>query len=111
MVVSVLNVEVGLAMVRPTTYVWIILALLVAKGLSLCYDDFCSFTVDNDYMTECIMHDPPTPVDYESRFLYEANYIVIYEGRVRWSGEKCKERKCVDVTEYRRAKAIVGETK
>ncbi len=96
-------------MVKPTTYVGIICVLLVFKGVSLCYEDFVAFGIDRGYQNECIMHDPPTPVDYESRYLDEANYIVTYEGRVRWSGEKCKERECVDVTEYRRAKAIVGE--
>ena len=98
-------------MLKSTTYVWIILALLVAKGLSLGYDDFCEFDADNSYMTECIMHDPPTPVEYESRYYDEAVYIITYEGYIRWSGEKCKERECVDATEYRRAKLIVGEKK
>jgi len=98
-------------MFQPTTYVKIICVLLVIKGMSLYYEDFIAFTADNEYMTECIMHDPLTPVDYEFYYLDEAVYVVTYEGRTRWNGEKCKERKCVDVTEYRRAKAVVGEQK
>jgi len=94
-------------MLKPTTYAGIIIALLVIKFGFLCYEDFVAFDADNSYMTECIMHDPPTPVKYESYYYDEAGYVVTYEGYIRWSGEWCMERECVDVTEYRRAKAIV----
>ncbi len=97
-------------MMQPKTYAGIICVLLILKLGAWAYEDFCEFDADNGYMTECIMHDPPTPVEYESRYLDGPNYVVTYEGYLRWSGEKCKERECVDVTEYRRAKAIVGET-
>lgn len=97
-------------MIKPSTYAWIICILLVIKFMSFCYEDFVIFTADSEYMTECIMHDPPTPIEYESYYRDSANYVVTYEGRTRWNGEKCKERKSVGVAEYRRAKAIVGET-
>jgi len=96
-------------MLELKTYATIIIVLLVLKFGFFLYEDYCEFSADNGYMTECIMHDPPTPVEYESRYLDGPNYIVTYEGRFRWNDEKCRERECVDATEYRRAKSIVGE--
>lgn len=94
-------------MMQPKTYAGIICVLLILKLGSWAREDFVAFTADNGYMTECIMHDPPTPVEYESYFRDYAIYTVTYEGHTRWNGEKCKERERVNVTEYRRAKAIV----
>ena len=99
-------------MFQPKTYIQIICVLLVVKLLSMCYHAFNDEQIDDNYQTECVMHDPSTPVEYESRY-YNGGpvYIVTYEGRTRWNGEKCTERECVNVTEYRRTKSIVGEQK
>lgn len=95
-------------MLEYKTYIGIICSLLVVKLLVMGFVEACDIAEDDNYQTECIMHDPPTPVEYESFYREGPIYIVIYEGHTRWSGEKCRERECVDVTEYRRAKSIIG---
>ena len=73
------------------------------------YYDTVDIETDNNYQRECIMYDPSIPVGYESYYRDEPVYVVIYEGYTRWNGESCEERKSVDVDEYSRAKAILGE--
>lgn len=85
----------------------VFLICFVITGMKLAHDT----KTNNNYHTACLMYNPLIPIGYESFYNDGPNYIVIYEGHTRWNNEKCAERECVDVEEYRRAKLIVGETK